>query len=543
MNADFDSSGGYVFSSVKGPRSYGVLRVINLGDRSTRLNGQLHFVASTTYDGVFSEGFNGWGIHWGISQDTVVKHQSTSRCGNINQYALYAYSYPRATSTGSDFCNNLTFESVICEYSTERSIFLAGPDVRYTRIHEEGTHVTGAIPDSWGVYTIDSYATGIGSGIANCAFALNNGSGAQLNVIDLDGTNETNMNLVLNMAHADFGLVQATRTSSDKTYLTNTIVAPGWSGDGGNIGEIRTDQLHTQDTVSVINKVSASLANIRSPSIQILGAAITKLNLYSGTVHGYTGSSSGWVNLGGSTYTARIVNSTILNGNIYLDTSSSSDMEISNCLIAGTITRGRYDGSTVTASGTRPTRFNAVTFTGPHDLSTSGAMVEYSDCYFTNLVHAAKTYYQIHKGSRIATYNKTSGAYGLWAFDEATTIRSMSGDWAWPDTSYDNLGAIVCNPLNGRKRKWTPSGWMAYEGPFTTSTISLAAIPAGSTVSTTVALTGAVLGDTLVASVDVATSGILISAEVNTANMATVFFYNTTSGALDLSGTLKVKVV
>lgn len=544
MNADFDPiNGGYEFSSVKGPRSYGVIRAINLGDRSTMLNGQLHFVASASFDGVFSDGFNGWGNHWGISQDTVVKHQSASRCGNKNQFAIFAYSYPRATTTQSDFCNNLTFNSIICEYSFERSVFLAGPNVRYDRIHEEGTHVTGEAPDAWGVHSIDSYASGIGSGIANCAFALNNGSGGQLNVIDLDGTNTVGMNLVLNMAHTDYGIIQATRSSSDKTWLTNTIVAPGWSGDGGSIGEIRTDILHTQDTASVIDKVSAGTANIRSPNLQINSAAITRLNLYSGTVRGYTGSGSGWANLGGSAYTARLADSTILNGNIYLDTSSSADIEVSNCLIAGTVTRGRYDGSTVTASGTRPTRFNSVIFTAAHDLSTAGAMIEYSNCYFTNLVHAAKTYYQIHKGSRIAAYTKSPGSYGLWAFDEATTVRSMTGDWAWPDASYDNIGVLVCNPLNGRKRKWTPSGWMAYEGPFVTSPVSLTGIAAGATVSTTVTLTGAVLGDTLAVAINVATTGILLNAQVTSADTVTVFFTNRSSETVDLSGTLKIKVV
>ena len=544
MNADFDPvNGGYTFSSVKGPRSYGVIRAINLGDRSTMLNGQLHFVASSTFDGVFSDGFNGWGNHWGISQDTVVKHQSASRCGNKNQFAIFAYSYPRATTSQSDFCNNLTFNSIICEYSFERSIFLAGPDVRYDRVHEEGTHVTGEAPDAWGVYSIDQYAAGIGSGIANCAFALNNGSGGQLNVIDLDGTNTTNLNLVLNMAHTDFGIVQATRSSTDKTWLTNTIVAAGWAGDGGNIADIRTDILHTQDTASVINKVSAGTANIRSPSIQIMGASIAKLNLYSGTVSGYVGSSSGWANLGGSTYTARLVNSTILNGPIYVDTSSSADVVIDNCLIASSITRGRYDGSTVTATGTRATKINNCVFPNALDLPSAGALVEFSNCSFSNLVLGTGTYYQIHKGSRITTITKNAAAWGLWAFDDSTVVQALSGTWAWPDTAYNNYNLRVYNPITGRSRKYTTYGWIDYNGPSTQTTLTFTGVATKTLASQVVAVADTLITDAISVIYTGNTNGLLVWGQVTTNGSVTVYVFNPTASSLDLSGTFKIKVV
>lgn len=544
MNADFDPiNGGYKFSSVKGPRSYGVIRAINLGDRSTILNGQLHFVASSTFDGVFSDGFNGWGNHWGISQDTVVKHQSASRCGNKNQFAIFAYSYPRSTTTGSDFCNNLTFNSVICEYSFERSIFLAGPDVRCDRIHEEGTHVTGEAPDAWGVHSIDQYAAGIGSGIANCAFALNNGSGGQLNVIDLDGTNTVGMNLVLNMAHTDFGIVQATRSSTDKTWLTNTIVAAGWAGDGGNIADISTDILHTQDTASVINKVSAGTANIRSPRIQIMGASIARLNLYSGTVSGYVGSSSGWANLGGSTHTARLVNSTILNGPIYVDTSSSADVVIGNCLIASSITRGRYDGSTVTATGTRATKINNCVFPNALDLPSAGALVEFSNCSFSNLVLGTGAYYQIHKGSRIITITKNANAWGLWAFDDSTVVRSMTGAWAWPDTAYDNYNLRVYNPITGRSRKYTTYGWIDYNGPYTQTTLTFTGIAAKTLTSQVVAVADTSYTDQISVTYMGNTNGLLVWGQVTTNGSVTVYVFNPTESSLGLTGAFKIKVI
>ena len=544
MNANFDPiNGGYTFSSVKGPRSYGVIRAINLGDRSTMLNGQLHFVAGSTFDGVFSDGFNGWGNHWGISQDTVVKHQSTSRCGNKNQFAIFAYSYPRSTTTGSDFCNNLTFNSVICEYSFERSIFLAGPGVRYDRVHEEGTHVTGEAPDAWGVHSIDQYAAGIGSGIANCAFALNNGSGGQLNVIDLDGTNTVGMNLVLNMAHTDFGIVQATRSSTDKTYLTNVIVATGWSGDGGSISSIRADQVYVGNTQATVGMVGSGLLEVRGVDAVVDKARSKILNLYYGTVRNFSGPSNGYVNLGGGSYPARLVDSTILNIPIYLDTTSGADTVIDNCLIASTVTRGRYDGSTVTAAGSRPVRFKGCIFPNALDLPSSAALIEFSDCVLANLVIGNGTYFQIHKGSSITALTKNSSAWGLWAFDDSTIVKALSGTWAWPDTAYDNYNLRVYNPITGRSRKYTTYGWIDYNGPYTQTTLTFTGIAAKTLTSQVVAVADTSYTDQISVTYMGNTNGLLVWGQVTTNGSVTVYVFNPTESSLGLTGAFKIKVI
>lgn len=459
MNGDFGANGGYIFSTVKGPRKYGTIRVVNLGDRSTRLNGQLHFFASTSFDQCFSEGFNGWGIHWGVSQDSVIGHQSSSRCGSINQFSIFAYSYPRS-GANSDFCNNLTFTSTICEYSQDRSVMLAGPNVHYERIHEEGTLVTGNTPASWGVHSIDSYAASYGSKIANFALAINNGVGSQLNIVDLNGLSSASFNAVLNMAYSEFGLVQAIRTATDKTYLTNVIVGTGWSGDGGSVETLRADRVYIDDTASKLGMVGATLLEVRGPNVVVERASTRFLNLYSGTVKNYSGSSTGYVNLGGSTYPARLLSSTITSAPIYVDTTSGADSVIDGCYIATSITRGRFDGSTVTASGSRPVQFRGCEFTSAFDLPSAGALMEFTNCRFSNLVLGTGTYYQIHKGSRIEKLTKNVAAWGLWAFDDSTIVRALEGVWAWPDTAYGNYGLRVVSPMDGKTRKYTTTGWI-----------------------------------------------------------------------------------
>lgn len=65
----------------------------------------------------------------------------------------------------------------------------------------------------------------------------------------------------------------------------------------------------------------------------------------------------------------------------------------------------------------------------------------------------------------------------------------------------------------------------------------------GSEASTTVTVTGAVLGDFALASFSLSTQGIKLAAEVTAANTVTVNFNNKTGGTLDLaSGTLRARV-
>jgi hypothetical protein len=89
------------------------------------------------------------------------------------------------------------------------------------------------------------------------------------------------------------------------------------------------------------------------------------------------------------------------------------------------------------------------------------------------------------------------------------------------DARYVQLGNI----LNGSK---------TYDPPSLTT---------GTQTTTTVTVTGAVLGDYALASFSLTTSGILVSATVSATDTVTVVFLNMTGGTLDLaSGTLRARV-
>jgi len=69
-------------------------------------------------------------------------------------------------------------------------------------------------------------------------------------------------------------------------------------------------------------------------------------------------------------------------------------------------------------------------------------------------------------------------------------------------------------------------------------------IAAGGQATTTVTITGVVLGDTVTASFSNSLGGLTLSAYVSSANTVTCVFFNPTAGAIDLaSGTLRAKVV
>lgn len=66
----------------------------------------------------------------------------------------------------------------------------------------------------------------------------------------------------------------------------------------------------------------------------------------------------------------------------------------------------------------------------------------------------------------------------------------------------------------------------------------------GAGASTTVTVTGAILGDYAIASFSLSTQGILVTANVTAANTVTVRFQNETTGPIDLlSGTLRAAVI
>lgn len=71
-----------------------------------------------------------------------------------------------------------------------------------------------------------------------------------------------------------------------------------------------------------------------------------------------------------------------------------------------------------------------------------------------------------------------------------------------------------------------------------------ASVAAGATTSTTITLTGAVLGDAVVASMNIALNGLRPWAEVTATNVVTFYLHNPTAAAVDLpSGTLTVKLI
>lgn len=79
------------------------------------------------------------------------------------------------------------------------------------------------------------------------------------------------------------------------------------------------------------------------------------------------------------------------------------------------------------------------------------------------------------------------------------------------------------------------SGSVTYDPP---------SIAAGGQATTTVTITGVVLGDTVTASFSNSLGGLTLSAYVSSANTVTCVFFNPTAGAIDLaSGTLRAKVV
>ena len=77
-----------------------------------------------------------------------------------------------------------------------------------------------------------------------------------------------------------------------------------------------------------------------------------------------------------------------------------------------------------------------------------------------------------------------------------------------------------------------------------TATWDPASLASGSSVSTTVTVSGAALGDFVLASFSLSLSGLTLSAYVSTTNTVTVVIGNHTGTAVDIaSGTLKVLVL
>lgn len=109
-------------------------------------------------------------------------------------------------------------------------------------------------------------------------------------------------------------------------------------------------------------------------------------------------------------------------------------------------------------------------------------------------------------------------------YTTATELASALGGYD-TRTVADTRNVLASNVLNGSA---------TYDPPSLTD---------GSEASTTVTVTGAVLGDFALASFSLSTQGIKLAAEVTAANTVTVNLNNKTGGTLDLaSGTLRARV-
>lgn len=106
------------------------------------------------------------------------------------------------------------------------------------------------------------------------------------------------------------------------------------------------------------------------------------------------------------------------------------------------------------------------------------------------------------------------------------------------------LGGIVVAPGTiGEIADSYPSAITRLSASVTYNAPSVPALAAGSYTTTTVTVTGAVVGDAVTAGLSTANAGMLISGDVLTANTVTVKILNMTAGAIDLaSGTLTVFV-
>ncbi|MEA5404511.1 hypothetical protein VB776_16380 [Arcicella sp. DC2W] len=90
---------------------------------------------------------------------------------------------------------------------------------------------------------------------------------------------------------------------------------------------------------------------------------------------------------------------------------------------------------------------------------------------------------------------------------------------------------------------WIPSFWKN-EIEVSTSSFDPASVASNATVSSTVTVSGASLGDFVLTSFSLNIAGLILQSYVSSANTVTVTFINLTVSTIDLSaGTLKIKII
>lgn len=126
-------------------------------------------------------------------------------------------------------------------------------------------------------------------------------------------------------------------------------------------------------------------------------------------------------------------------------------------------------------------------------------------------------------------------------------VRSKSGAPISDDFRSDTGTPIVINSSSGKLYVLTDAGTMAQVGTMTivaTKTYDPPNVLAGAfNAGTTVTATGAVLGDAVICSFSLDTTGLVFLPRVSAADTVTVNLWNPTAGGIDLgSGTLTVWV-
>jgi len=160
------------------------------------------------------------------------------------------------------------------------------------------------------------------------------------------------------------------------------------------------------------------------------------------------------------------------------------------------------------------------------------------------ILNGGATTGSIELGSTTLTVNSATGLYeGAWitiaGVTGVKTVVSVSGTTVIINSAAD---ATVTNAaIAYRAAVFAGYGNIDLQNSKTYDPPSIAS---AATVTTTITVTGAAMGDYVIPAFSLDLSGLVMSAYVSSANIVTVVFYNPTAGAIDLgSGTLKAKVI
>lgn len=218
--------------------------------------------------------------------------------------------------------------------------------------------------------------------------------------------------------------------------------------------------------------------------------------------------------LGDGLYLGSMTNCVISNNSIDLTGKSGTFVELTSAGLAGT-GKNLFTGNTVRTNASYAIIIDSCpdnSVTGNVlDNSASGSNFATVRCLSASATRNTVFSNYVAKGTGGAIFDNASGATGN-IFADFYSLES---------------GTVYVRAANGGV-----SGFATYDPP---------SIAPGASASTTVTVTGAVVGDYAQASLNVSTGGLVVSAAITAANTATVTFFNPTVGAIDL-GSLTVLV-